>query len=193
MRPKAAQRSESNAGHGNELGSSESFNRIILEFPLDIQTPLEKIFGPLNTSWEGLSGFQTPPHKVFGGFWKTRVLESTITSMEKKVRKYVRKCLFIRYVCRFANSPSFSCVFVCLNCYLNSLFAKEPQHTAGWFDVLFCCMSTCDDGTGIWFWSEVRLGKGKITLWGTNISHPKVVDKMRFLSHWWDMLVPWRV
>ena len=32
-----------------------------------------------------------------------------------------------------------------------------------------------------------------ITLPGTNISHSKAVGKMNFLSHWWDMLVPWRV
>ena len=32
-----------------------------------------------------------------------------------------------------------------------------------------------------------------VTLLGTNISHPKAVGKMSFLSHWWDMLVPWRV
>ena len=32
------------------------------------------MFGPPNTSWESLLGFQTPPQKVFGGFWKTRVL-----------------------------------------------------------------------------------------------------------------------
>ena len=31
------------------------------------------------------------------------------------------------------------------------------------------------------------------TLLGTNISHPKAVGKMSFLSHWRDMLVPWRV
>ena len=32
-----------------------------------------------------------------------------------------------------------------------------------------------------------------LTLLGTNISHPKAVGKMNFLSHWWDMLAPWRV
>ena len=31
------------------------------------------------------------------------------------------------------------------------------------------------------------------TFLGTNISHPKAVGKMSFLSHWWDMLVPKRV
>ena len=31
------------------------------------------------------------------------------------------------------------------------------------------------------------------TLLGTNISHPKTVGKVSFLSHWWDTLVPWRV
>ena len=31
------------------------------------------------------------------------------------------------------------------------------------------------------------------TLPETNISHPKVVEKMSFLVHWWDMLVPWKV
>ena len=43
MRPKAAQRSESNEGHGNELGSSESFSRIILilEFLESISTSME--------------------------------------------------------------------------------------------------------------------------------------------------------
>ena len=37
------------------------------------------------------------------------------------------------------------------------------------------------------------LVSGKGTLLGTKISHPKAVGKMSFLSHWWDMLVPWRV
>ncbi len=34
--------------------------------------PPEWMFGPPNTSWESLLGFQTPPQEVFGGFWKTR-------------------------------------------------------------------------------------------------------------------------
>ena len=33
----------------------------------------------------------------------------------------------------------------------------------------------------------------KTNLLRTNISHPKAVGKMIFLSHWWDMLVPGRV
>ena len=38
-----------------------------------------------------------------------------------------------------------------------------------------------------------HLGAPLSTLLGTNISHSKEVGKMSFLSHWRDMLVPWRV
>ena len=30
------------------------------------------MFEPTSTSWQGLYGAQTPTHKVFEGFWKTR-------------------------------------------------------------------------------------------------------------------------
>lgn len=33
----------------------------------------------------------------------------------------------------------------------------------------------------------------EITLLGTNISHSMEVGNMSFLSHWWDMIVLWRV
>ena len=36
-------------------------------------------------------------------------------------------------------------------------------------------------------YTKILLFPEKFTLTETNISHPKAVVKMSFLSHWWDM------